>query len=146
MAGAQGWNSIGLQIGLVVVSVPLFAAILVWTWDMPDPQRALVLVPFVLLVAAVSYLIDERAQRRLDEMEMAARGFAARWSGVAVLLLLVLSAFLARPLLNELYAGIPRHAHADAPQQMFILGILAALAARGLGTLLLRSAWHYARR
>ena len=148
MTDTQRWKWTVAQIALVVVAVPLFAAVLMWTWEMTGMARSLILLAICLTVGAVGFFLDVRSQRDLDEMEIAARGFAARWSTSAVFLLALLASFFEpfRSWLNEIYPSLPRHAHAEGPEQMFVVGVLAALAVRGLGAVLLRAAWMQAKR
>ena len=147
MTDTQRWKWTVAQIALAVVTVPLFAVVLVWTWERPDTARGLILISIVLIVGAASHVMEARARRHLDEKEIAARGFAAHWSSVAVGLLAAFSILLApmRSVLGEIYASLPQHAHADGPQRMFVLGIVAALLVRKAATLL-RAAWMQARR
>ena len=148
MTDTERWKWTLAQIALVVVGLPLFMAVLVWTWEMPDLARGLILVAIGLAVGAVGFFMDVRAQRNLDEMEIAARGFAARWSTVAVFLLVLFAGVFEpfRSWLNDMYPLLPRHAHGKGPEQMFVLGVLSALIVRGLGATLLRAAWLRAKR
>ena len=142
------WKSTAAQIAFVVVALPLIAIALVLTWRMPDMARGLILLSLGLILCAVSVVIEALAQRDLDEMEIAARGFAARWSTVAVIMLAILASVFEpfRSWLNEMYPTLPRHSHAQGPEQMFVLGVFAAVMVRGVGSALLRSAWLHSKR
>jgi hypothetical protein len=146
MNDTHKWN--WAQIILAVVTVPPFAALLVWTWTMPDMVRGLVLLSYGLPVVIIGVFLDARSQQHLDEMEIAARSFAARWSTVAVTLLALYAGIFDpfRSWLNTIYPMLPRHGHAEGPDQMFVLGVLAAIIVRGVGATLLRAAWMQARR
>jgi protein-S-isoprenylcysteine O-methyltransferase Ste14 len=98
------------------------------------------------VTTVIGVFIDARAQRHLDEMDIAAAGFAARWSTVAVVLLAVFATFFApiHPVLSEIYASISPDA--EAPPQMFVMGVVAALVVRGTAAILLRAAWMHTRR
>ena len=147
MTDTQKWKRTVAQIAFVVVVVLLLTVVLVWTWDMPDTTRSLIVIPLVLAVIAFGIFMEARDQH-LDEMEIAARGFAARWSTVAGLLLLLFASFFEpfRSWLNDMYPLLPRHDHAEGPEQMFVLGVLSAGIVRGLGATLLRAAWLHAKR
>ena len=148
MTDTQRWKWTTAHIALAVVALPLFVAVLVWTWEMSDMARGLILLGIGLNVGVIGTFFDARAQQNLDEMEIAARGFAARWSIMAIFLLVLFASVFEpfRSWLNEIYPLLPRHAHAEGPEQMFVLGVLAALVVRGLGAMLLRAAWMHAKR
>ena len=134
------------QIALAAVALPFFVAVVWWTRDTPDTERGLILMGIVIATTVIGVFIDARAQRHLDEMEIAAAGFAARWSTVAVGLLAAFALFFIpfHSVLNELYASI--RPDADGPPQMFVMGVVAALVVRALAAMLLRAGWMHAKR
>ena len=123
---------------------------MVWSQQQPDWVRAAVTLFFLIAISAAGATAHARADARLDEVELAAARFGARWGLVAGVLfmnvLIVLPPF--HSLLTEIagalrgFNGFPRAVEG----RMFLLGIVSTFVAQEAFRVLLAAGWKWSKR
>jgi len=123
---------------------------LVGVTQQPSWLRSAQLVFFVIAVYAVGVVAQARADGRLDEVELAAARFGARWglvAGVAFMTVLIFlppfQSFLsdAAETLRS-FSGYPR----PIELRMFLLGIVSTFVAQEAFRTLLAAGWKWSKR
>jgi hypothetical protein len=123
---------------------------LIWVIQQPSSVRSAQLLFFVIAVYAVAVTAQVRAENRMDEVELAAARFGARWgliAGVAFMaVLIILPPF--QSLLTESadalrgFNGYPRPVEA----RMFMLGVVSTFVAQETFRSLLAAGWKQSKR
>jgi undecaprenyl pyrophosphate phosphatase UppP len=76
----QTRNSADTALGFALAGLVIaFVVSLTWVAQLSDWLRSLQIVSFVIAVYVVSTIMQTRAERRMDEVELAAARFGARW-------------------------------------------------------------------
>ena len=140
-------TALGLATPLLLVG---WVVSLVWVIQQPGWVRSAQLLFFVIAVYAVGTTAQYRAERRLDEVELAAARFGARWGLVAGVAFMVVLMVL--PPFHSLLAhtadalagfnGYPR----AVETRMFMLGIVSTFAAQEVSRALLTAGWKWSTR
>ena len=118
----------------MVVLVAGWIVSMVWVVRQPDWLRSAQAIFFLLATSAVSAVMHARADGRLDEVELAAARFGARWGLVAGVAFMNLLIFLPpfQSLLTEFagtlsgFNGFPRAVEG----RIFLLGIVSTFVAQ----------------
>jgi hypothetical protein len=124
---------------------------MVWTARQPDWLRAAQAIFFLVATSAVGATMNARADARLDEVELAAARFGARWGLVAGVASLNLLIFLPpfQSLLTD-FAGTLRGFPNGFPRavegRMFMLGIVSTFVAQEAFRSLLAAGWKWSKR
>jgi len=139
---ALGFAGAVLTVGWVVS--------MVWTAKQPDWVRSGLTLFFLIAISAAGATAQARADGRLDEVELAAVRFGARWGLVAgvtfMTVLIVLPPF--HSLLTEIAGvldrtnGFPRAVEG----RMFLLGIVSTFVAQEAFRALLAAGWKWSKR
>jgi hypothetical protein len=124
---------------------------MVLTQRQPDWVRAAVTLFFLIAISAAGATAQARADARLDEVELAAVRFGARWglvAGVAFMnVLIVLPAFHS---LLTAFAGVLEGFDGGFPRavegRMFVLGIVSTFVAQEAFRAVLAAGWKMAKR
>jgi hypothetical protein len=138
-----------LALAMAVLGVGWIVS-LVWIAGQPDWVRSVQSVFFLITVWAVSATQQVRADGRLDEMELTAARFGARWGLVAGVAFISALTYLPpfQSLLLESAAafgqanGYPRAVEA----RMFLLGIVSTFVAQEAFRSLLAAGWKWSKR
>ena len=123
---------------------------MVWTAKQPDWVRSALTLFFLIAISAAGATAQARADGRLDEVELAAVRFGARWGLVAgvtfMTVLIALPPF--HSLLTEIAGaldrtnGFPRAVEG----RMFLLGIVSTFVAQEAFRVLLAAGWKWSKR
>jgi hypothetical protein len=121
-----------------------------WTAGQPDWVRSAVTLAFLIAISAAGAIAQARADGRLDEVELAAVRFGARWglvAGVAFMnVLIVLPPF--HTLLMEM-SGVLARFDGGFPRavegRMFVLGIVSTFVAQEAFRTLLAAGWKWSK-
>lgn len=140
-------TALGLAMAVLVAG---WIVSMVWTIRQPDWVRAAQAIFFLVAVSAVGAVMHARADARLDEVELAAARFGARWGLVAGMtfmnLLIVLPPF--HSLLTDFaetlrgFNGFPRAVEG----RMFMLGMVSTFVAQEAFRSLLSAGWKWSKR
>ncbi len=123
---------------------------MVWAVGQPDWVQSAQTLFFLIAVSAVGATIQARDDGRLDEVELAAVRFGARWGLVAGVALMNVLVFLPPfpSLLTEIVDvlhrtnGFPRAVEA----RVFLLGIVSTFVAQEACRALLSAGWKWSKR
>jgi uncharacterized membrane protein len=146
----QTRNSADTALGFALAGLVIaFVVSLTWVAQLSDWLRSLQVVSFVIAVYVVSTIMQTRAERRMDEVELAAARFGARWGlviGIALLVILI----LLPPSQNFLvgFASSLESAEANTlpgDVQMFLLGIVSAMVAQEASRFVLVAGWKWSK-
>ena len=138
-----------LKFAMSVVVVGWFASA-VWAVRQPDWLRSAQAIFFLIAASAVSAIMHARADGRLDEVELAAARFGARWGLVAGVAFMNFLIFLPpfQSLLTEFagtlsgFNGFPRAVEG----RIFLLGIVSTFLAQEVFRSLLAAGWKWSKR
>lgn len=140
-------TALGFVIAVLVVG---WVVSMMWVARQPDWLRSAHALIFLIAVWAVSAIMQARADGRLDEVELAAARFGARWglvAGVAVISVLTFVPPFQSLLMEFADAfdrteGYPRAVKA----RMFLLGIASTFVAQEAFRSLLAAGWKWSKR
>ena len=124
---------------------------MVWVVRQSDWLRSAHSLFFVIVVSAVGAIAHARADGRLDEVELAAARFGARWGlvfGVAVMNVLILSPPF-QSLLVEFagaLSGFPNGFPRAVEGRMFLLGVVSTFVAQEASRSVLTAGWKWSKR
>ena len=138
-----------LKLAMAVVAVGWIGS-MVWVVRQPDWLRSAHSIFFLIAASAVSAIMHARADGRLDEVELAAARFGARWGLVAGVAFMNLLIFLPpfQSLLTEFagtlsgFNGFPRAVEG----RIFLLGIVSTFVAQEAFRSLLAAGWKWSKR
>lgn len=138
-----------LQLAMAVLVVGWIVS-MVWVIRQPDWLRAAQAIFFLMATWAVGAAMNARADQRLDEVELAAARFGARWGLVAGVAFMSLLIFLPpfQDLLTEFagtlrgFNGYPRAVEG----RIFLLGIVSTFVAQEAFRSLLSAGWKWSKR
>ena len=138
-----------LAIATVALAVA-FVATLIWVTDSGPWLRTAQLLFFVIAIYSVSVVAQARADRRLDEVELAAARFGARWGLVGGVAFVTVLTFLppVHSLLAEIaraFAGIEDD-RMTLESRLFLLGIVSTFVAQEACRSVLAGAWKWSKR
>ncbi len=123
---------------------------IVLTVRQPDWVRSAQAIFFLVAASAVTAIMHARADGRLDEVELAAARFGARWGLVAGVTFMNVLTFLPpfQSLLSEFAATLPRfNGFPRAVEgRMFLLGIVSTFVAQEAFRSLLAAGWKWSKR
>jgi hypothetical protein len=138
---------------LGVAQIPLavaFVAALIWVADKPNWLGSSLIVVFIIASYALGITSQVRAENRLDEVELAAVRFGARWGHVAGVAFVLVLTFL--PPVQSLLAGFAGalgrtsgYPGAVEPR-MFLFGVTCTFAAQEVFRSVLAAAWKWSKR
>ncbi len=138
-----------LGLAIVVLTVGWVVS-MVWVARQADWLRSAQAIFFLIATWAVSTVAEARADGRLDEVELAAARFGARWGLVAGVAFMSVLVFLPpfQSLLTEIAgafdrtSGFPR----AVESRMFLLGIVSTFVAQAASRSLLAAGWKRSKR
>ena len=138
-----------LKLAVAVVAVGWIGS-MVWAVRQPDWLRSAQAIFFLIATSAVSAVMHARADGRLDEVELAAARFGARWGLVAGVAFMNFLIFLPpfQSLLTEFagtlsgFNGYPRAVEG----RIFLLGIVSTFLAQEVFRSLLAAGWKWSKR
>jgi membrane protease YdiL (CAAX protease family) len=140
-------TALGFAIPILIVG---FVVSLIWVAEQPDWLRSAHILFFVIVMYAVSTAAQVRAERRLDEVELAATRFAARWAlvaGVAFVAILCLSPPVQSLLSRTADAfGRTDGSNMAVEARMFLLGVVSTMVAQEAFRFVLTGAWRWSKR
>jgi hypothetical protein len=129
----------------------VWVATLVWMRDAEPWHRTAHFLLFVIAAYGISAVAQVRADRRLDEVELAAARFGARWGLTAGIFFVTVLTFL--PPVHSLLADIAgafSRAHSGYPTsvetRMFLLGIVTTFIAQETFRCIFAAAWKWSKR
>jgi len=139
---------------VLAVAAPLF--LVGWVLSLiqltPEPSwvRSAQLIFFVVAVYAIGATVQARAENRMDEVELAAVRFGARWGLLASVAFMAILIFLPpfQTFLTDsadtlrTFSGYPRAIEA----RMFMLGMVATFVAQEAFRTLLAAGWKWSKR
>lgn len=140
-------TALGLAMAALAVG---WIASIVWTQRQPDWLRSASAIFFLVATSVVGATMHARADERLDEVELAATRFGARWGLVAGIAFMNLLIFLPpfQSLLTEFagtlrgFNGFPRAVEG----RMFMLGMVSTFVAQEAFRSLLSAGWKWSKR
>jgi hypothetical protein len=138
-----------LVIAIVALAVA-FVVTLIWVADRAPWLRTAHILFFIIATYGVSAAAQVRADRRLDEVELAAARFGARWglvSGVAFMTVLTFLPSI-HSLLAEIAAAFGRieDDSMTGESRLFLLGIVATFIAQETFRSVFAAAWRWSKR
>ena len=138
-----------LGFALAVLAVGWIVS-MVWVARQPDWVRSAQSVFFLIATSAVGATMNARADGRLDEMELAAARFGARWGLVAGVAFMNVLIFLppVQSLLTEFAGALPRfNGFPRAVEgRIFLLGVVCTFVAQEAFRALLTAGWKWSKR
>jgi hypothetical protein len=140
-------TALGLAMAALIVG---WVVSLIWAAQQPDWLRSAHTLIFIIVVSAVGAAMQVRADGRLDEVELAAARFGARWGLVAGVAFMNVLIFLPpfQSLLTESadafrrFNGYPRAVEG----RMFLLGMVSTFVAQEAFRSLLAVGWKWSKR
>ena len=140
-------TALGLAMAVLAVG---WIVSMVWVIRQPDWVRSAQAIFFLLAAYAVTATMHARADARLDEVELAAARFGARWGLVAGVAFMNVLTFLPpfQSLLTEFAGTLPRfNGFPRAVEgRMFLLGIASTFVAQEAFRSLLAAGWKWSKR
>ena len=140
-------TALGLAMAVLAVG---WIASMVWAVRQPDWLRSAQAIFFLIAASVVTAIIHARADGRLDEVELAASRFGARWGLVAGVAFMNVLTFLPpfQSLLTEFAGTLPRfNGFPRAVEgRMFLLGIVSTFVAQEAFRSLLAAGWKWSKR
>ena len=140
-----------IAIGIANVALFIaFIAMLIWVGDKPYWLASTLVVLFLIASWALATTAQVRAESRLDEVELAASRFGARWGLVAGVVFLLVLSFLPpiQLLLGEIAgaigstSGYPR----AVEPRMFMFGVVCTFFAQEIFRFVFAAAWKWSKR
>ena len=140
-------TALGFAIPVLAVG---FVVSLIWVAEQPDWLRSAQILFFVIAMYGASTLTQVRAESRLDEVELAATRFGARWglvAGVAFVAILSLSS-PAQSLLTQTADAFGRAQgnNMAVEARMFLLGVVSTMVAQEAFRSVLATAWKWSKK
>jgi hypothetical protein len=139
-------TALGLAMAALIVG---WVVSMIWAAQQPDWLRSAYALIFVIVVSAVGAAMQVRADGRLDEVELAAARFGARWGLVAGVAFMSVLIFLPpfQSLLTDSadtfrrFNGYPRAVEG----RMFMLGMVSTFVAQEAFRSLLAAGWKWSK-
>jgi hypothetical protein len=138
---------------LSIAPVALFlawVATLYWVGGGPSWLRAAHILFFIIATYAVGAAAQVRADRRLDEVELAASRFGARWGLVSGVAFMTVLTFL--PPIHSLLADVAgvfgriEDRSMTGESRLFLLGIVTTFVAQETFRSVFTAAWRWSKR
>jgi membrane protease YdiL (CAAX protease family) len=139
-------TALGFAIPVLAVG---YVVSLIWVAQQPDWLRSVQILFFVIAMYGASTLAQVRAERRLDEVELAAARFGARWglvAGVAFVAVLSLTSPV-QSLLTQTADALDRAQGNDmaVEARMFLLGVVSTMVAQEAFRSVLATTWKWSK-
>jgi hypothetical protein len=139
-------TALGFAMPVLVVG---YVVSLVWVAQQPDWLRSVHILFFVIAMYGASALAQVRAERRLDEVELAAARFGARWglvAGVAFVVVLSLTSPV-QSLLTQTADAFDRAQgnNMAVEARMFLLGVVSTMVSQEAFRSVLTTAWKWSK-
>ena len=140
-----------IRIGLIFVALAIaFLVTLAWVAERVPELRTAHFVFFFLMACGIGVAVEVRADRGLDEVELAASRFGYRWGLLCGVNLLSLLTFLppVQMLLADTAAALGRiqDKTMTAESRLFLLGIFCTFVAQMTFRSLFSAAWKWSKR
>jgi hypothetical protein len=140
-------TALGLTMAALMVG---WLVSMIWAAQQPDWLRSAHTLIFVIVVSAVGAAMQARADGRLDEVELAAARFGARWGLVAGVTFISVLIFLPpfQSLLTESADAFRRfNGYPVAVEgRMFMLGVVSTFVAQEAFRACLAAGWKWSKR
>lgn len=138
-----------LGIAIVVLAIA-FVLTLIWVADRAPWLRTAQILFFIIATYGVSAAAQMRADKRLDEVELAAARFGARWGLIGGVAFVTVLTFLppVHSLLAEIAAAFGRieDDSMTGESRLFLLGIVTTFIAQETFRSVFAAAWRWSKR
>jgi hypothetical protein len=138
-------------LGIAVFALPIaYVVTLIWVGGGTPWFRLLLILFFTIATYGVGFAMQARADRRLDEVELAAARFGARWGMVSGVALMTVLTFLPpiHTLLAELAGVFSRikDRSMTTESRLFLFAIVTTFLAQEIFRSVFAAAWRWSKR